>query len=234
MLRAHWDGETLAIRPGRDQARCAGRRRRRGTLAHLFPEHLQSGAAEGEGDAGGDAEEILAEPAGGLAHSRLIAGAEEAAREMIARMPTDAGAASRQGPGEALAERASPTEAERRRECRDDRRVARGRQGLPPLPAVARRNADRVRRGAGRREGRVRRRTARRPGGHRRQAVRRPGRQGLRRDPGGGRRRPARRSTSPMRSSTSSSSRAASAASTRSRMPARSRPAAGGWTRNWR
>ena len=36
----------------------------------ISAEHLQSGAAQGEGHAGGDAEEILAEPSRGFAHSR--------------------------------------------------------------------------------------------------------------------------------------------------------------------
>ena len=67
--RAHWDGETLSHRTGRRQERSAARRRRRGAVADLFPQHLQPRAAEGEGDAGRDAEEILAEPSGGLAHS---------------------------------------------------------------------------------------------------------------------------------------------------------------------
>ena len=37
-------------------------------LAALLRQHLQSGPAEGEGDAGRDAQEILAEPAGGFAY----------------------------------------------------------------------------------------------------------------------------------------------------------------------
>ncbi len=37
----------------------------RGAVADLFREHLQPGAVEGEGDDGGDAEEVLEEPAGG-------------------------------------------------------------------------------------------------------------------------------------------------------------------------
>ena len=51
---------------GRAQSRGADRRPAGGNLAALLRQHLQSGPAEGEGHAEGDAEEILAEPAGGL------------------------------------------------------------------------------------------------------------------------------------------------------------------------
>ena len=57
-------------RTRRRQGRCAGRRTMpRSLWRTYFAEHLQSGAAEGEGDAGGDAEEILAQPSRGRAHS---------------------------------------------------------------------------------------------------------------------------------------------------------------------
>ncbi len=42
-----------------------GRRSDRGAVADVLSQHLQSGAAEGGGDALGDAEEVLEEPAGG-------------------------------------------------------------------------------------------------------------------------------------------------------------------------
>ena len=54
------------VHAGRQQERGAGRRPAGGNLAALLRQHLQSGAAEGEGDADGDAEEILEEPARGL------------------------------------------------------------------------------------------------------------------------------------------------------------------------
>ena len=51
----------------RQQGRGADRRPSGGNLAALLRQHLQSGPAQGEGDADRDAEEILAEPAGGFA-----------------------------------------------------------------------------------------------------------------------------------------------------------------------
>ena len=57
----------VSITPGVSKADAPDGRPARGNLAALLRQHLQSGAAEGEGDADGDAEEILAEPAGGLA-----------------------------------------------------------------------------------------------------------------------------------------------------------------------
>ena len=64
---AHWDGHAVSITPGVSQGRGADRRPAGGNLAALLRQHLQSGAAEGESDAERNAEEILAEPAGGLA-----------------------------------------------------------------------------------------------------------------------------------------------------------------------
>ena len=138
----------LTIGPGAAKARCAGQDDAEELWRTYYAQHLQSGAAEGEGDAGRDAEEILAEPAGGLAHSELIAGADEAAQEMIARMPTSPAPHHAKRAGQALAEartgRAEPT-APRPRSIAELREAA---QGLPALPAVARRDADRVRRRA--------------------------------------------------------------------------------------
>ena len=51
---AHWDGHAISITP-------VG-----GNMAALLRQHLQSGPAEGEGDANRNAKEILAELAGGL------------------------------------------------------------------------------------------------------------------------------------------------------------------------
>ena len=65
-LCAHWDGHAVSFTPGVSQDRGADRRPAGGDLAALLRQHLQSGPAEGEGDAQRDAEEILAEPAGGL------------------------------------------------------------------------------------------------------------------------------------------------------------------------
>ena len=95
------------------------------------------------------------------------------------------------------------------------KRRAGGRR-LPPLPALGAGDADRVRRGPGRRAHHDGRRAARRPGRPGRPPLRRPGRPDARPRDGRGRHRPARTSTSPTRSSTSNSSRAASGASTRS------------------
>ena len=64
---AHWDGHVVAFYAGGEQSRGALGRPPGGNLAALLRQHLQSGAAEGEGDAKRDAEEILAEPAGGFA-----------------------------------------------------------------------------------------------------------------------------------------------------------------------
>ena len=63
---AHWDGHAVSITPGvaKSEAPTAGPAG--GNLAALLRQHLQSGTAEGEGDAERDAAEILAEPAGGF------------------------------------------------------------------------------------------------------------------------------------------------------------------------
>ena len=66
-LCAHWDGHAVVFTPGVAKSRGADRGPAGRNLAALLRQHLQSGAAEGEGDADRDAEEILAEPAGGLA-----------------------------------------------------------------------------------------------------------------------------------------------------------------------
>lgn len=56
------------VHVGREQERSTRRRPARGNLAALLRQHLQSGAAESEGNADGDAEEILEEPARGVDH----------------------------------------------------------------------------------------------------------------------------------------------------------------------
>ena len=56
------------LHAGRQPGRGAVGRPAGGNLAALLRQHLQSGPAEGEGDARRDAEEILEEPAGGLDH----------------------------------------------------------------------------------------------------------------------------------------------------------------------
>ena len=63
---AHWDGTCRLDHAGGGQDRSADRRPAGGNLAALLRQHLQSGPAEGEGDADRNAKEILAEPAGGL------------------------------------------------------------------------------------------------------------------------------------------------------------------------
>ena len=62
---AHWDGHAVAFTPGIGRAEAPSEDRLEEMWLHLLRQHLQSGAAEGEGDAGRDAEEILEEPAGG-------------------------------------------------------------------------------------------------------------------------------------------------------------------------
>ena len=101
---ADWDGERLAIGPGAAKGDAPARGRHRGAVAHLFREHLQSGAAEGEGHAEGDAEEILAEPSRGLAHSRSDRRSGQGRQGYDCQNADDAGAAPRQGAGQALAE----------------------------------------------------------------------------------------------------------------------------------
>ena len=64
---AHWDGHAVSITPGVAQGRGAVRRPARRNLAHLLRQHLQSGAAQDQGDAARDAEEILEESAGSRA-----------------------------------------------------------------------------------------------------------------------------------------------------------------------
>ena len=61
-LTAAFGTATLRFGRRRAQARPA-RRRGRGSVAHLFRQHLQSGAPQARRDAVGDAEEILEEPA---------------------------------------------------------------------------------------------------------------------------------------------------------------------------
>ena len=133
-------------RPRGAPRRCAARRRRRGALEDLFRQHLQPGAAEGEGHAGRDAEEILAEPSRGFAHSRPdcrrrreVTGDDRAHAHHARSAPC-------QGPGQALARAGNAGDARRRRRRPHHRGAAPGRGGLPPLPALARRHADRVRR----------------------------------------------------------------------------------------
>ena len=48
---AHWDGHAVSITPGVSQERSPDRGPAGGNLAALLRQHLQSGAAEGEGDA---------------------------------------------------------------------------------------------------------------------------------------------------------------------------------------
>ncbi len=63
---AHWDGDAVAITAGVSKAEAPSEDRPRTNLAQLLRQHLQPGTAEGESDANRNAEEILAEPAGGL------------------------------------------------------------------------------------------------------------------------------------------------------------------------
>ena len=65
-LCAHWDGHAATFTPGGQQGGSAIRRPAGGNMAALLRQHFQSRPVEGEGDADRDAEEILAEPAGGL------------------------------------------------------------------------------------------------------------------------------------------------------------------------
>ena len=65
-LCAHWDGHAVSFTPGVAKIGGADRGPAGGDLAALLRQHLQSGPAEGEGDADGNAEEILAEPARGF------------------------------------------------------------------------------------------------------------------------------------------------------------------------
>ena len=60
----HWEGRP-GVRSGRAPRPGAAGRCRRGALAHLLPQHLQSGAAQAGDDETGDAEEILGQPARG-------------------------------------------------------------------------------------------------------------------------------------------------------------------------
>ena len=116
-------------------------RRGRRALAHLFFQHLQSGAPQGEGDAGGDAEEILEEPARGVAHS----GADRQCRGSRARdgCGTTDPTARLSRP---VAGRVGRGEDARRRQPNGCRRGARAANfSLPALPAAWPRHPGRVR-----------------------------------------------------------------------------------------
>ena len=60
-----WDRETLRLRPAGAARGRAGGRRLRGGLARLLRERVQPGPGEPDGHAGRDAEEVLAQHAGG-------------------------------------------------------------------------------------------------------------------------------------------------------------------------
>lgn len=66
-LCAHWDGHALSFTPGVSKSEAPGEDRLE-EMAALLCQHLQSGPAQGEADAGRDAEKILEEPARGFDH----------------------------------------------------------------------------------------------------------------------------------------------------------------------
>ncbi|EAU44079.1 putative uracil DNA glycosylase protein [Salipiger bermudensis HTCC2601] len=154
-----------SLRPARGAARAA-RRRRRGALAHLLPQHLQSRTTQGQRDAGGDAEEILAQPARGAADSRTDR-----------RGPVASAGHGRRGPEPA----ADPGRAHHRAAARPRGARAGWRSrgasdragGLPALPALAKRDPAGGGRGPARCGADDRGRAARRSGGSGGAALRR-------------------------------------------------------------
>ena len=177
-------------------------------------------------------EKILAEPSRGVAHSRYDRRSGEGRDGHDCQDADGAGAASRRDSVQTLARAPAGRSIGRCEHRQFHCRTARSRQILPPLPALAQRHADRVRRRTRGCAGRLRRRAARRPGGYRRQAFRRAGRQGVRRDTGRGR----NRSAQGLRHQCGQAFQVRAARQAphpcQARMPARCRPAAGGWTRS--
>ena len=66
-LCAHWDGRCGLVHTGVSKAEAPTEDRLEETWRRYYATHLQSGPAQGESDANGDAEEVLAEPARGFA-----------------------------------------------------------------------------------------------------------------------------------------------------------------------
>ena len=185
----HWDGERPGLRPGRAPRPGAAGRCRRGALAHLLPQHLQSGAAEAGDDEAGDAQEVLGQPARG--------GADRSARGGRGRTKPGHGPARPSDPARRIPRAPQPT---------PGREPTPGGEAPSSLPAL-REALERCREcpigehatqavpgeGLEAREADVRRRAAGRPGRPAGQALRRPGRPALRPGPGRARHRPPRR-----------------------------------------
>ncbi len=85
---AIWDGEALTIGPGGSRADVPGEDDAEALWLTYFSNIFNPRPAEGEGDAGGDAEEILAQPSRGFAHSWHDRRAEASASAMIERQAT--------------------------------------------------------------------------------------------------------------------------------------------------
>ena len=83
----HWDTANADVRSGGRQEPRAARRRLRGLVAVVLSLDVQSGARQPDGAARRDAEEILAQPAGGAAHSRHAGGARQRTERMIEAEP---------------------------------------------------------------------------------------------------------------------------------------------------
>ena len=213
-------------RPARTSRPGAAGRRRRAALAHLLREHLQPGAPEGEGDAKGDAEALLAELAGSPADrppDRRRGATEHGHDRTQGHRPRQA------SPCHDAAADARPRSGAWRRRAAQPASAARCPRTLPRMPDRRARDAGRARRRAEAGAADVRRRATGRPGRPAGQALRRPGRATFQPRARTAGHRARRRSTSPMRSSTSSSSCAASAASTRRRRSRKQPPACTGW-----
>ena len=119
----HWDGETLRFAAGATTADAPARRRDRGLLADLLRQHLQSGPAEGEGDEGGDADEVLAEPSRGRTD---FSADRRCGRRRRRTMVADAADAAARAAMRGMARRRPRPNPTRRHRDRDAERGARG------------------------------------------------------------------------------------------------------------
>ena len=146
MRSAHWDGEELTFGPGAHRVAMRPPRTRRGAWRTYYqnifnPARLKVKAMQAE---------MPKKYWRNLPEASLIPGYDRRSGEgrdgHDCQDADDAGAASRQDPGQTLARAPAGRRADDASTRRFHCRTARERRRLPPLPALARRDPDRVRR----------------------------------------------------------------------------------------